>query len=732
MKSGNNITKDDQRYTATKVNVQSEDDETVIDEKAPIYLNVLNITKVQKSDQGNFSCHYGSESNYTFIEPVELAKVVQNSPARVEVETSKDTRIYCVIDAYPMKRYKSYIKWAREEDHGREYDWKQIRSQIINKTKFHIVNPTRVNMTLDIKSSSKKDNGTYYCIVDTLNSLPVSAKSMAEISIFVLEKPQVLISYVKPVGANKIFLNWTVMDGNAPVQQYYLMLMKEGDASFSLYRDKLAGNRTSFVVDQLEPDTNYKFRLSAQNRNGQGNPDETTFVKTLKKDPVFIPVIEAKGNTHSTVTIGWAPPPSDVLDYIQYYELIVSHANDTSSIIEEAVHPQNSRNLPYMFDNLETFTEYIFKVRACSELTRLCGNWSEPVTGTTSDGLSSEPTNVHVVCDYFNITRRSIVTVTWDPPKFPRGVIVTYNVELIAQAEYRNGFGIKANDTTIKGKSVEPIPETRQKITFEGVSPNTNYTVRISATTRTKKGGPNATAACTMPPTVPDDLPKEKFPWARFKSDKGEWIFKLFLPRINERNGPICCYRIYLVRVPERNQLLENLPENLDVQTYHDVHAVNNTKGGAYIAEVLAAQNFHKEVFLGDGENADRNHSLFEHDQSCKSCLRSVTRVSWRRPIKLSTVAPLNPSTESLLDEDDDEEANSFNINTTPFPSTTTDGVVSRRKRQHYSENLIAEEAKTPNPTAVIIDTKSFEIYDGPLDYSSYYTGFVEVIGGLN
>lgn len=69
------------------------------------------------------------------------------------------------------------------------------------------------------------------------------------------------------------------------------------------------------------------------------------------------------GNTHTTITIGWQAPPSNLLDYIQYYELQVSESGENASIIEEAIHPQNNRNLPYMFDNVSSkITNHCYKL----------------------------------------------------------------------------------------------------------------------------------------------------------------------------------------------------------------------------------------------------------------------------------------------------------------------------------------------------------------------------------
>lgn len=120
---------------------------------------------------------------------------------------------------------------------------------------------------------------------------------------------------------------------------------------------------------------------------------------------------------------------------------------------------------------------------------------------------------------------------------------------------------------------------------FYNVSANTNYTVRISGVNRLRKNGQSVTLNCTMPPTTPDKQKLARFHWKKME-EQGKWMFKLFMPRVSERNGPICCYRIYLVRM-ESQQKLSDLPtpEDLTIVSYQEAH--RTPKGGAYVAEMF-------------------------------------------------------------------------------------------------------------------------------------------------
>lgn len=270
-------------------------------------------------------------------------------------------------------------------------------------------------------------------------------------------------------------------------------------------------------------------------------------------------------------------------------------------------------------------TEYKFKVRACNELTKMCGNWSEPAVGTTSDGTSSAPLNLHVECHYSNISGRTSVVAQWDPPLHRNGKITTYHIVLDGLSTFRSD-GTQRNVTY--GPKVKSVDEKLQKAEYENVPLNTNYTIHVSGVTRSKRPGDFATAACGMPRTTPEI---GAMIWGKVKTETDHWIMKLFLPRVTERFGPICGYRIYLVRMPPTaTGGSKDLPhvDELQISTYDAVHAANNTHGGAYIAEILPYDDYQQEVILGDGHSI-RNGGADDSDlvrdvknEGCRKLLR--------------------------------------------------------------------------------------------------------------
>lgn len=339
----------------------------------------LTVKKVEANDTGNYTCEqHGpidggarAEKKQFTVSAVVLPRIVVHSPARIETKISQSVLLFCVIEAHPLVDFLETIKWVKDDANFGNSIYKKVSTaskddqiSITNRTKFEHLDHQRVNVTLDLANIFKKDNGSYSCIVEVPydkdddrifeNSRRVAAIS----SILVLDAPQVSLDFVEAVGASQIFLNWTVNNGNSPINKYFVQYSKEGDSTFTYYKDSINGDKLSYVLENFEPNTSYQLKISAKNAVGT-SPTYThpIAVRTLENDPVFVPEVEVKGMTTDTMTIGWHAPSQQLLKYIQYYEMTVAEKANDSKIIEEAMYPQNSRNLPYMFDNvsLETF-----------------------------------------------------------------------------------------------------------------------------------------------------------------------------------------------------------------------------------------------------------------------------------------------------------------------------------------------------------------------------------------
>lgn len=689
------------------------------------FSHTLTLINATKELNGSYLCHFpenekdkGTVMQISFsVVTVQLPKVVPpaNQEIKIKEKESKSVDLVCVIEASPTALFNGSIKWEKETidrlENKDSSDSSEINAILANRTRI-ISNDTHITVSVTIDKASKKHNGTYICTVTQPLALDKPfGKVEKRISILIQSSPIAMISFAKAIGKHRIFLNWTVTDdGNSPIKMFLPQFKQENDSTFHYTHDKVGANQTSMVIEKLLPDTKYQFKISAMNDIGSGPvTDWNTLVKTLNDDPIFTPIVEVKGNSHSTITIGWQPPSLDLLDYIHYYEVIVFQADNKT--VEEAIHPQNSRNLPYMVINLKTATEYFFKVRACSEYNKECGKWSEIVNGTTMDGQASAPLDVKISCMHHTISRRNVVTVEWVAPSNPNGIVMSYQVVLDGTAYFKSETGMYVNNTFgPKAKNVDRTQET--KAIYDNVPANTNFTVNVAAITRSKKPGEKASVSCSMPPTVPDSVPKALF--GKYQTENYNWIFKLYLPRVSERNGRICCYRIYMIRLGKHN--IEKQPEDMDVLTYEDAHNAT-VMNGAYLANIIPSNQYQSEILLGSGKHYKLPKNLFS--DKCQACLTNIVRRKAR------------PVTEVEYDDEKEQEGEIVDATEETKPEIE---IKSRRRRRRHGNSEQSEPQQLNILDSLSLNhaaersSDSVDIFDGPLELNSNYSGFVEVI----
>ncbi|XP_024944758.1 tyrosine-protein phosphatase 69D isoform X2 [Cephus cinctus] len=697
----------------------------------------LDIRKASRNDTGEYICmaqtakglYLQKSINIRVIEPGKV-DTGENTSARVETAAT----LTCHFHGYPLSNFS----WSKNDDDNNEH--------LTDLMSVANVSENDVALTLEFKSLTRKDNGTYECRAYDYNG-PVSGYR----HLFVIDVPQVNIDFIKAVGAGSIYLNWTVNDGNKPIKKYFIRHMKNGTNQWQYYPEQIGGGNLSYVLKGFEKSTAYQIGIRATNEIGDSHSGiSPQWIRTLEKDPVFVPTVHVNGVTVNSITIAWAPPPPDLQEHVHYYNLMATYGDQK----RETVYLAQTREL-YAFPDLEPATTYKFKISACSEYTRKCGNWSKEVNGTTLDGAASAPQNLSVTCRFDNISNTGFVSVTWAPPARPNGVITRYEIELHGIAHYRNDMGrLDIDRWTRQGGNVKP--ELFGK-TFDKVPSNTNYTARIYAMTRQRTPGKDSTGNCTMPVTIPDKDSLNMRTWRKVESE-GKHFFKLYLPRISERNGPICCYRIFMVKLAQQSTVADlPSPEKIDVYSYRYAHATESS--AAYIAEAFDSDRLVSEIILGDGESANTS-------SACDRCIGlrpralppslnlvpemplptfvnngtvptgATVATPSTMPVPLSTIATTVTDTTTaatatattagtvLPSQPGSSGPLTATMTTTTFatPTTVNDegttGSVARRRR---------EDASVPNMVPVE-ELSPYSPQDGFLAEGYNYTGFIEVI----
>ncbi|XP_073958823.1 protein tyrosine phosphatase 69D [Choristoneura fumiferana] len=659
----------------------------------------LRIANTSDADVGNYTCVAGGQSRSVILNLSYPGKLVESTKGPLRFNITEGAKpvlnLSCTFEVYNQTK----VEWILHREALEDKQLEATSTRDKNNARL-----LKSYYTTPIFLSAFDDqNGTYICQAwdpDTLKYIT----GQTDVLIYAL--PVLDITSAIAISSSQIFFNWTVKNYNSPIKRYDVNILSEHDAGHRLAVEyRIDPKSTKYVMENLKKNTTYNVKLSVNTEFGVSKPQQFPTpkheVRTLLKDPVFVPNISINGFSSKSMTIGLSPPPPDVAEYVHYYMLErwkKGHHNETLKVAD---HYRDDRNLPYMFNDLEPHSTYVFRARACSEYTKQCGEWSEEMEAVTLDGTPDKPTDVHIEC--LKQDGRNYMNLTWGPPAKPNAEIKGYMMEVTGNMTYINRFGIEATDTW--GPLSKFMTNNSRTVRVDDLKPNTNYTVRISAMTRTRRRGLEEIAFCKTKPAPPDNPPRPKFIKHGEKVDDTiKYSLRVLVPRSSERNGPICCYRVYVVRLlPGLGWSKLPPPADLKTLDFHEAHRTN-AEIGAYITDVFNNENFPKEeLILGDNITITLNP--VERNATCARCF---VRRRLREPPRPTTPAP----------EED---------------TTADDDLLSEGGRDERSveDDRFANDEMLKTKKSVVKDEPP-QVIDGKLDPQANYTLFVELIPGTD
>jgi protein-tyrosine phosphatase len=116
-----------------------------------------------------------------------------------------------------------------------------------------------------------------------------------------------------------------------------------------------------------------------------------------------------------------------------------------------------------------------------------------------------------------------------------------FQLELTGNASYLNSENMI--ETTTWGPKVKHSSADVNMARFDSLPPNTNFTLKLSTVTRIKRPGEPVFQYFVTAPSIPPKDALQGIRWIRVRESHGRWMFKLYVPRVTERFGAICCYR---------------------------------------------------------------------------------------------------------------------------------------------------------------------------------------------
>lgn len=117
-------------------------------------------------------------------------------------------RMSCTYQGKPLPT----VKWLR---HGKQIDSDDVKYIVSEEAISH----KELKSHLEIHDLTHDDNGTYLCHGE--NDYHADVAVMNNV---VYDRPEVEIDLVKAVDKDKIFVNWTAIDWNSPITEYFLFV----------------------------------------------------------------------------------------------------------------------------------------------------------------------------------------------------------------------------------------------------------------------------------------------------------------------------------------------------------------------------------------------------------------------------------------------------------------------------------------------------------------------------
>ncbi|CAL8243950.1 unnamed protein product [Lota lota] len=435
----------------------------------------LQISNLTEDDAGLYTCMaYNGIDNSTIDAQAQLTVQVPpqfvKRPANIYAHESMDIIFKCEVTGSPAPT----VKWVKNGD------------AVIPSDYFKIIR----EHNLQVLGLVKSDEGFYQCLAEN-----DAGNIQASAQLIILEHDVALPSSLPPsltpnttdhvtpgsggvanptgpapsaprdVVASLVSTRFIKLTWRPPAEPHgdeltYSVFYSQDGTSRERVLNTSRPGEMQVTIQNLMPDTKYRFRVVAHNSNGPGESSVALRVATQAEVqvPGPAPSLQAVSNTPTSVSLSWDTPLTgngEILTYKLYY-------TDQSLGTEQDL---DIGSLSYTMNGLKKFTEYSFRVVAYNKHGPGVSTHDVSVR-TLSDVPSSPPQNLSL-----EVQNSKSIMVRWQPP--PPG---TQNGEI-------TGYKIRYRKGTRKSEAAETTGGTQLYQLIDGLERGTEYTFRVSAAT---------------------------------------------------------------------------------------------------------------------------------------------------------------------------------------------------------------------------------------------------------
>lgn len=309
--------------------------------------------------------------------------------------------------------------------------------------------------------------------VNAVGAGPYSSISEATTKADVPDAPYDLSA--RPMSTSRIDIRWRAPenDGGSPVTGYFIEMSINSGATWTVIADAHVDAQYTHV--ELVSNTLYRYRVSAINAVGTGDPSGFAEARTPANVPSYPPNLMADAVSHDQIDLRWIKPEEDGGVPVTGYRIDLSEdvGNSWFPLVENTTNIKNT----YSHQGLVHARTYMYRVAAINEIGR--SSWSPEASAMTAALPPGQPRDLVATA-----VSHDQIDLTWREPEDDGGSSVQFYIVEISRDD-REWTGLDETGSKPSYSHIRP-------------EPGLTWSYRVSAVNKAGTGEPSNIASAMV------------------------------------------------------------------------------------------------------------------------------------------------------------------------------------------------------------------------------------------